>query len=255
MTTRRKYINGVQNPYEDTLNPAFPVGLWADCPKEAIIADPSIGYRFFEDFTQWHTATPTSTTITGWTVTQVNSGSATIPDSAGGYLDLVGAVTAANGLQAQKNHEVFKCAVDKTLWFEARLSVQTSIAVEFFCGLAINDTSIIAGSANSSTDHIAWQSVTDDGVLLFSAEKAGTGDTESSTTLVAGTKVRLGFKVSNATATTLKIEHYVDDVLQSTTHTNANVSVLEMKPSLVCQGGGSGIPTMHVDYIECIQLR
>ena len=253
-TTRRRYVKNVQNVYQDGLNPAFPVGLWADCPLEAIKADPSLGYYFFEDFTEWPTATPTGNTITGWTCTKATSGSNTIPDSAGGWLDLVSAETATLGLNAQKNHEVFFPAVGKPIWFEVRFRLLTTLVAELFLGLAADDTSIISGSANSSTDHIGWQSVTDDGVMLFSAENAGTGNTEDASTLVAGTVIRYGFKVENATASTMVVNQYINDVKQAAGGVNANVPVMELKPSLVCQSGGTGIPTLHVDYIKCVQL-
>lgn len=253
--TRRKYIGNVQNPYQEGLNPAFPVGLWADCPLEAIRADPSLGYIFFEDFTQWHTAAPTGNTLTGWTNTLAgSSGSNAIVDSAGGWLDLVTAETATRGCNAQHNAEKFFPAVNKPIWFEVRFRLLTTLVAELFLGLSMTDTAIIDTSANASTDHIGWQSVTDNGVLLFSTENAGTGNTEAASTLVVGTAIRLGFKVENATATTMVVNQYIDDVLQDAGGVNANVPVMELTPSLVCQSGGTGIPTLHVDYIKCVQL-
>jgi hypothetical protein len=252
--TRRKYVKNIQNPYQEGLNPAFAVGLWADCPLEAIRADPSLGYIFYEDFTNWRTATPTSTTMTGWTGNAATSGSVTIPDSAGGWLNLISAETAARGMQVQKNHEIFFPAVDKPIWFEARIRLLVTLVAEVFVGLSNNDTSILSGSANTSTDHIGWQSVTDDGVLLFTTENAGTGNTEAASTLVVGTAIRLGFKVENATSSTMVVNQYINDVKQAAGGVNANVSVMELKPSLVCQSGGTGVPVLHVDYVKCVQL-
>ena len=230
--TRRKYVKNIQNVYQEGLNPAFPVGLWADCPLEAIRADPSLGYIYYEDFTNFVAATPTSTTITGWAVDAATSGSVTIPDSAGGFLDLISAETAARGINAQKLNEVFFPAVDKPIWFEVRFRVLTTIVAELFLGLAATDTTILSGSANTSTDHIGWQSVTDDGVMLFTTENSGTGNTEAASTLVAGTVIRYGFKVENATSSTMVVNQYIDDVLQAAGGVNANVPVMELTPSL-----------------------
>ena len=256
MATRRKYINGVQNPYQDELDSGFPSGVWADCPLEAIRADPALGFIFYEDWTNWTGAVPTGTTLTNWTATAATSGTVIIPDSAGGYLDLEGGSTAAQGIQIQRNDEVFKCAVDKTLWFECEFAIHGTVTAEIFAGLSNTDTAILSGSANASTDHIGWQSVTDDGVLLFSAEKATAGATKASATLTAwAAPTRLGFKVSNATATTLKIEHWTNGAKQTTSHVNANVSVTELTPSFVCQGGGGSTPKMHLDWVRVVQLR
>ncbi len=254
MGTRSRYDGRIQNLYDDEYHAAFQSGVWSNCPIREIRSDPSLGIIVEEHFDNWWGATPSSTTMAGYTASNATSGSVSITSAAHGICALnAAAVTAARGVQIQKIIPTFMCAVDKPLWFECKFRVN-ALAAEMFAGLALLDTTIISGSGNSSTDHIGWQCVTDDGVMLFSAEKAGTGDTEASTTLVANTDIRLGFRVLNASSSTLKIEHWVNDTKQSTTHTNANVSVLMLSPSFVCQAGGTGTPVMRLDYYRAVQV-
>lgn len=252
--TRSRFTDGTHNFYSEKYHAAFQSSVWANCPIKEIQADPSLGFIFEEHWTNF-VGSISGTTLTGWTGQNQTSGSGTLPDGLGGLLRLnAAATTAARGVQFQKLGEVFLPTVSKPIWFEAKVILNTTLAAELFVGLAKDDNTIISGSANTSTDHIGWQSVTDDGVLLFTAEKAGAGVTKASTTLVAGTAVRLGFRVLNATATTMKIEHWVNDTKQSTTQLNANVTVEAIKPSLVCQAGGTGTPTFDNVYMKCVQL-
>jgi len=256
MSTRSKYQSGNLQFYDDKYHAEAPTGVWASCPLAAIAGDPSLAYVYDSNWCNYMGAEATGVVLAGYTVTSAASGAITMPDSAGGVLRLTaGTSAAAAGVQVQKITFDFLPAVGQPIWFETMVEVN-ALTAELFFGLASTDTSIISGSANSSTDHIGWQCVTDDGVLLFSAEKAGTGTTKASTTLVAATAIRLGFKVSNATATTLKIEHWVNDTKASTSHVNANVSVKPLSPSLVCQGGGgTTVPILRNYYTKCVQMR
>jgi hypothetical protein len=252
--TKSKFVGGSLNFYDKTHNPSFPVGMWADCPLNAIAADPSVGFVFFEDFTGPMQGDATATTnLDGWTCTQSTTGAVNMLDEAGGILEIDSAsATVTQGLNVQATESViFTPAADKDIWFETRVRVDEALTAELFFGLSVADTSIIATSANSSANHIGWQCVTDDGVLLFSAEKAGAGATKSSNTLVEDTFVRLGFKVNGVT----DIEFWVDDAKQSTTHVTANIPIVAMCPSFVCQSDGSQDPIVGLDYVKCVQLR
>ena len=255
MGSRSRFTQGNIQFYDDNYHAAAPAGVWATCPLTAIASDPALAYVYDSNWPSYMAAEAATTTMAGYTVSNATSGSATMPDSAGGVLQLNAlASTAARGVQVQKNTFNFFPKAGKPIWFETMVKTST-LVTEMFFGLSISDTTIIGGSANTSTDHIGWQCVTDDGVLLFSAEKAGTGATKASTTMVAGTYVRLGFKVYGASSTTLKIDHWVNDTKQSTSHVNANVSVLALGPSWVCQGGGTGIPVVRNAYTKCVQIR
>ena len=255
MSTRSKYQNGNLHFYDDKYHAEAPTGVWSSCPLAAIAGDPTLAYVYDSNWASYEGAEPATTTMAGYTVTNATSGYVAFPDSAGGQLALHSdAGTTAYGVQVQKISFNFIPAVDKPIWYESSIIVD-NIVTEAFVGLSNSDTSIISGGANSSTDHIGWQVVTGDGVLLFSAEKGGTGTTKASTTLVANTILRLGFKVSNASATTLKIEHWVNDTKQTTSHVNANVSVAALSPSWVCHGDGTGLAVLKNHYTKCVQMR
>ena len=255
MGSRSRFTEGNIQFWDDKYHDAASAGVWATCPLAAINGDPTIAYVYDSNWASYQAAEAATTTMAGYNVDNATSGSATMPDSAGGVLQLNAlASTAARGINVQKNTYNFFPAVDKPIWYETEVVVNTIVA-EMFFGLSNENTAIISGSANASTDHIGWQCVTDDGVLLFSAEKAGTGATKASTTMVANTNLRLGFKVSNASSTTLKIEHWVNDAKQTTTHVNANVSVLALAPSWVCQGGGTGLPVVRNFWTKVVQMR
>ena len=256
MSTRSKYQSGNLQFYDDKYHAAAPAGVWASCPLAAIACDPYLAVVYDSNWCNYMGVEAADRTLAGYTVTSATGGSIRMPDSAGGVLRLLPDTSAAAvGIQVQKNTFDFLPAVDRPIWFETLVEVNV-LTTELFFGLSLTDTTIISGSANTSTDHIGWQCVTDDGVLLFTAEKAGTGATKASTTLVAATAIRLGFRVSNATATTLKIEHWVNDTKMTTSHVNANVPVKPLAPSLVCQGGGGiTIPTLRHYYTKCVQMR
>jgi hypothetical protein len=231
--------------------------LWRDCPRGSILMDPNTGYYFRDDFMQL---------VTGkYTITQAGSaGTFALIDGAGGIAVVdCASSTATQGANVQANTTVgehFLPAEGKTIWFEVRLAVADMAAAttgpEFFCGLSVIDTSIIASSANSSANHIGFESVTDNGVLLFHSESAGTRVSTTTpggfATAAAGAYSyrNLGFKV---TGTSL-IEIYVDGVKFGETIT-ASIPTTEMVFSIVNQSDGTVDPTIAIDNIEIFQLR
>ena len=248
MSTKAKWTGQNVAFFDTTHNASFPSGVWADCPVLAAMQDPNVAHSIFEDFNNIDAAT-----LAGYTVTQASAGTFALSDAAGGVaLVDSGSATVTQGANVQKLGECFKPAVGNDIWFECRVKVaDTFDKAELFIGLAITDTTIIDTSSNSSTDHVGWQCVTDDGVLLFSAEKGGTGATKAAATIAEDTWITLGFKVNGVTS----IEHWVNGVKIATTHLTANISVAELTPSFVCQSGGTNDPILHIDWFKCFQLR
>jgi len=248
MSTKAKYTEGNQVFFDDKYNAAMPGGVWATCPANAAMHDPGMAHVIFEDFNDIDAAT-----LAGWTATQATAGTFALTDAAGGVaLADSGSTTATQGINVQKIGECIKPEADKDIWFEARVKVvDTYDKAELFIGLSITDTTIIDTSANSSTDHIGWQCVTDDGVLLFSAEKGGAGATRAAATIEEDTWIKLGFKVNGVTS----IDQYINGVKTGTANVTANITVAEITPSFVCQSGGTNDPILHVDYIKCVQIR
>lgn len=210
--------------------------------------DPSVGVYLQEDFTSYNAAATTG----DYVLTQATAGTAAISTAAPGVLELDSASsTVTQGATLQHNKAAFVPAANKDIWFETKVKVDLAGNAELFIGLSELDTSLIAASANSSANHIGWQCVTDDGVLLFSAEKAGTGATKAAVTLANDTYVRLGFRVIGVT----EIEQYVNGVLTSTNHVTANIPIVAIYPSFVCQSDGADDPILHIAGFRVFQLR
>lgn len=231
--------------FDRGVNPDHETNLWSRCPLWEHMCNPSIAIRQEENWSDFDVTD-------NWTVTNVTAGTAAVGTAESGVLELDSAsTTVTQGVQVQADKRGFYLEAGKNLWFETAVKVvDTFDKVEFFVGLSIVDTTIIAASANSSTDHIGWQCVTDDGVLLFSAEKAGTGATKAAATIAEDTYIRLGFFVNGVTS----IQQYIDGVAVGAAHATANISVLKLVPSFVCQTGGTNDPIMHVKPYTIFQL-
>lgn len=249
MVSRGHNEAGRVSVFDDSLNPSYRQGLWASCPLAEYMHDPSIGVLLQEDFLSYDA----EATNGEYVLTQATAGAAAISTAAPGVLELdSGSNTATQGATLQHNKAVFLPAAGKDIWFETSIKVvDTFDKAELFIGLSELDTTLIASSANSSANHIGWQCVTDDGVLLFSAEKAGAGATKAAVTLEEATYVKLGFYVNGVT----EIEQYVNGVLTGTNHVTANIPVAAIYPSFVCQSGGTNDPIMHIAGYRCFQLR
>jgi hypothetical protein len=137
------------------------------------------------------------------------------------------------------------------MWFETTIQTTFPTFLEVFVALAELDTSIIATSAISTANHIGWYCVTDDGVLLFGANKASAAATKAAATIAEDTYIKLGFKVNGVTS----IEQYINGVLTGTAHATANVPIVALYPSFVCQSAGTNDPIMHIKGYRVFQLR
>jgi hypothetical protein len=240
---------GVASHYDPLINPTHPTGVWASCPLLEYYSNPSIGILLQED---WQSYDPEATNG-NYVLTAATAGTAAISTAASGVLEMdCNSTTEGQGVTLQRVKSAFVPAAGKDIWFETYLKVvDTYDKIEFFAGLSEIDTTLIASQANSSANHIGWQCVTDDGVLLFSAEKAGAGATKAATTLVEATYVRLGFHVIGVT----EVEQYINGVLTGTNHVTANIPIVATYPSFVCQTGDTNDPILHIAGYRVFQLR
>jgi len=248
--TRSYWKGGVHSFYDEGLNTAVHKGgVWATCPLNAIRCNPSLAHVIHEDFNDVQAAT-----LAGYTATQATAGTFALTDEVGGVALLdSNSTTATQGINVQKLGECILPAASKDIWFECRFKiVDTYDKCELFAGLAITDTSIISGSDMTASDHIGWECHTDDGIILFGAEKAGTEATPlASTTITEAAYFKFAFHVKGVTS----VDHWVNDAKLTTTHLTANIPVVEITPSFVCQSGGTNDPIMHLDYYTCVQIR
>ena len=207
------------------------------------------GFGFANDFLS-------DNDLTDWFFTQATAGTAKIGDARGGVLNMdTVAANDAQGVQLQygagdAGGESFIPAAGTTICCE--LNVKTDIAGgDVFFGLSETDTTVITGSAVTSANHIGFESLSADGVLLFFGEKAGTRNTTGVTThtMVAGTEVLLGFRVNGLDS----IEIFVNRELIATTIPTANIPIVEMTPTIVVQGDAANAPVYSFDWFDCFQ--
>lgn len=236
----------LQHPGQNDLG-GLSAALWHKCPRSAIEANPDFGWGFMDNLQR---GVPTDV----WTVTNATAGTFAM-DTVFGSVALAdsASTTATQGVQVQRTVSIFKPIAQADIYFEARVkAADIATGPEFALGLHNVDTTIIASSAVSTTDHVSFTSVTDDGILLGNGEKAGTGTTTAALhTFVDDTYVKLGFKITGVD----KVEFFVNGV-QAAPATNlatANIPIVVLVPSLVCQTGGTTDPIVHLDWMACYQ--
>jgi hypothetical protein len=228
---------------------AFQAGVWASAPVVEHRFDPSIAVLLDE---QWQSYDPEATNG-DWVLTQAVAGAAAISTAAPGVLELdSNSTTATQGAQVQRVKSCFVPAAGKSIWAEFQVKVvDTFDKAELFVGLSEIDTSVIASSANSSANHIGWQCVTDDGVLLFTSEKAGTGTTAAAATIAEDTWIKLGFFYDGDADT---LQQYVNGVATGSAIATANIPKVALYPTAVCQSGGTNDPILHIRPLRIMQL-
>jgi hypothetical protein len=236
--------------YDPTLSAAYSTGLWKTCPLLEYMFDPTIGYMVDE---RWQSYNATATTG-DYVLTQSAAGSAAMSTTEPGTLSInSGSTTVVQGANVQRAKSAFIPAAGKHIWAEFYLSFTgvDALNVETAIGLFEIDTTIIGSSAVSTDNHIGWTSVTDDGVLLFNCEKATAGATSAATTIVSATKVKLGFYVDGVTS----IQQYINGVPVGSAVATANIPIVAVYPSFVCQSGGTDQPVLHSHGYRIFQLR
>lgn len=240
---------GVSSFYDPAINPTHITGLWRSCPLLEYMFDPSIGTLLNENFQSYDTTATTG----DYLLTQATAGSAAISTTVPGTLSInSGSTTSTHGANVQRIKSQFIPAAGKDIWAEFNVSFTGvgNLNVETAIGLFELDTTVIASSAVSTSNGIGWTSVTDDGVLLFDTEKATASATRAATTIVSGTRVRLGFYVSGVTS----ITQYIDGVATGTDTATANIPIVALYPTFVCQSAGTDQPVLHVHGYRIFQL-
>lgn len=237
--------------YDPTLSTSYASSdLWRTCPLLEYLHDQSIGYYLDERWVSYNAAATTGDYI----LTQSTTGSAAMSTTMPGVLSIdSGSTTVVQGANVQRAKSAFIPAAGKHIWAEFRVKFTGvgNLNVETAIGLFELDTTVIAASAVSTANGIGWTSVTDDGVLLFDCEKATASATRAATTIVSDTWVKLGFYVNGVT----EIEQYINGVLTGTNTATANIPIVALYPTLVCQSGGTDQPVLHCSGYRIFQLR
>lgn len=224
--------------------------LWGDCPLVNAILDPSIGVLLDEQFQSYDP----EATNGDWVLTQATAGTGAVSAVDPGTLVLDSASsTDTQGVQVQRVKSLVIPKAGRTIWMSWECKIaDTPDFCQFFGGISEVDTTIIATSLNSSENHIGFETVTEDGVLILAGEKATARGTVAAVhTLVDDTWVKLGFKVVGVTS----IQAYVNDVAVGDPLATANVPTVAMYPSFVCQSAGTNDPILHVRGLRVFQTN
>lgn len=198
-----------------------------------------LGTLWEEDFTQLLTGSYVATQATAGTF-------ALDPDAPNGVaLADCASATAAQGINVQFGTAgCFVPAANRNIYFEARVKAEDiATGPEFFLGLSVIDTTILASSALSANS-IGFLSVTDNNVILASSKNADGAATASSIHTFVDTEwVKLGFLLSGVSSARFFVNGVQKGII--TTKIPAGLSLI---PSLVCQSGGTTDPIIHIDW-------
>lgn len=236
--------------YDPELSSGYSANLWKTCPLAEYAHDPMIGALLDERWQSYNAAATTG----DYVLTQATQGTAAISTAAPGVLELdCNSTTQGQGANLQRAKSVFLPAAGKHIWAEFKVKVvDTYDKVQLFVGLSELDTTLIASGANSSANHIGWEIPTAGaGAMTFAGEKAGARGTATSTSIAEDTYIKLGFYVDGVTS----IQQYINGVATGSAIATANIPVVALYPSFVCQTDDTNDPILHIQGYRIFQLR
>tara|TARA_Y100000114_G_C11751700_1_gene324657 strand:+ start:1375 stop:2067 length:693 start_codon:yes stop_codon:yes gene_type:complete len=168
-------------------------------------------------------------------------------DAIGGQLTITTNDADNDSVELQLNGESFKAEAEKSLIFEARIKGADVSEFDWFVGLSITDTTVLAGVS----DRIGFTSPDATGDIDAVTEKDSTETlTDTTKDLADNTFVILRFEVEG----TSKVRFYVDSALVAT-HTTNIPDDEALTPTLCIRNDGAAANTLTVDYVLAIQER
>lgn len=236
--------------YDPELSSGYSANLWKSCPLQEYLHDPMIGALLNEGWQSYDAAATTG----DYVLTQATTGTGAISTAAPGVLELdCNSTTQHQGANLQRAKSAFVPAAGKHIWAEFKVKVvDTFDKCNFFVGLAEIDTTIFASGVITTSNHIGFYCpTTGAGVYTLAAAKAAAAATTAAGTIAEDTYVKLGFYVNGVTS----IQGYVNGVATATAHVTANVPIVAVYPSFVCQTDGTNDPILHISAYRIFQLR
>lgn len=153
-------------------------------------------------------------------------------------------------VNAQVNGEAFQLTGGKALQYEARFSITDADKASWFAGLAITDTTILAGV----TDAVGFRCPDDTGDIDFCViMDSNTYCLDTTVNLADDTMVRLGFS-SDGAYTGQTITAYVNDTSIAVSSTKAPHNEA-LTPSFEFEVTDSAADAMKQDYVKVQQER
>lgn len=188
---------------------------------------------------------------TEWTTTVVEAGAGDTLlaslDGSGGKARITTAANEDDGGSYQLNGSAFELTSDQELYFGAfGVQINDVTQSDFFLGLAVTDTAILAGVA----DRIGFQSVDAATALTFPIEKS-TAETnfDPSVTLVDGAAVDLEFYFDGS-----GLEIFVDGASQGKPAVTNLPDDVALRLSWEFLTGEAVANTMEIDRLTVIQI-
>ena len=185
-----------------------------------------------------------------WAITRVEEGGgeSTIAkgDGVGGIITITTDANENDGINAQLLGEAFKLGSSTVLYFGIRMKISEATQSDFFAGLCITNTDLLAGV----TDRIGFEKL--DGATAVKAmlEKDST-ETLTASLLTADTSYHILEFCLDADGT---VEFFVDGVSAAAPATTNLPNDEELRVSLHFLAGSAAARTMDVDWIRCIQI-
>lgn len=221
--------------------------LWWSTHQKRIIDALGEGVvKYITDFTSFPvddtTGDPTEYTTT---VVEAGTGVTTIAqtDASGGQVLITTAAAEDDGGSYQLNGESFKTSSNE-LYFGTKIATNEATQSDFFIGLSVTDTALLAATANA-----VYFECVDGGTGISAVTESGSTETQSDSlgTLADDEFVELEFYYNGS-----NVEFFINGTSVAT-HT-ANIPSTEMRVSFEFLTGSAVAKTMSIDWIRCIQI-
>jgi hypothetical protein len=165
----------------------------------------------------------------------------------GGILTVTTNDADNDAVSAQLNGEMFAPAAGRKIMFTTRLKIADVSITDWAIGLAVADTDILGGVADS----IMFRCPDSTGDIDYVVEKSSTETTADTLKNISdATYVKLGFQVVGTT----RVEFYVDDAVVANVTTNIPDDVT-LSPFFTFRNSSAAVTTASIDYIKCVSDR
>jgi hypothetical protein len=230
------------------------MGLHADWVGQALVGidgwcrtpyAPGLNLRYAYGFETHFTPIPllSSTSLLGFTTTQISSGTLTDQGQAGGVLSITN-TTDGQGVQCQADGIWFAPAAGKFCWVEFGIKgITDADDCDWMVGLASSDTNIFS---TDPTNLVVFRGDDGDANIDFQVRAGGTGSAADTTYDTAdATAVTLGFFINGVT----NVTGYVNSV--ALTAVTSNIPTSAMRLTFGALGGGTTNPNhFGLDWIR-----
>lgn len=235
--------------YLQRLNPAATMpslNIWEKFPVEDVQSGARRGVFEFNDFTD---TVVSSSAITNWTNTGVGTDATVHTSAHGGTITVVTGGTQHNNEQYQHGGASYLTLTScDMVAMETRCKLDDSGLAAFFFGLAVTDTTILASSALSTSDHVGlWTPGADDTIagVVEAGDAARTVGALTDAELVDDTYVKLGLTVDEAG----KVVYYINGAEVGTYDGSGNPTVV-LRPSFAVAASTAAARTLTLDWIK-----